>query len=107
MRATGREGVRRGRTPVTTRPADAPDAHSDVVETGSPLNTRTSSGSLITYVRILTGLCDAAFITNAYSWRIIDWAVSASLHYTPHGSPLARPRACTAEHGSQPHKRRP
>lgn len=33
-----------------------------------------------TYVRTIVGICYAAFITDAYSRRIVGWAVSASLH---------------------------
>ena len=32
MKLAGVEGVRRGRTPITTRPADEPDARPDLVE---------------------------------------------------------------------------
>ena len=34
----------------------------------------------MTYVRIPTGFCYVAFITDVFTRRIVGWAVSASLH---------------------------
>ena len=87
MRIAGVQGVRRGRTPVTTRPAEKPDTRLDLVE-----RRFTAEGpnqlwvADITYVRILTGMCYVAFITEVHTRRIVGWAVSAHLHTT--GLPL-------------------
>ncbi|MFJ6599982.1 IS3 family transposase [Micrococcus luteus] len=81
MKTAGLEGVRRGRKPITTRPAEAPDTRPDLVErrfaAARPHQLWVAD---ITYVRILTGFCYVAFITDVYSRRIVGWAVSASLH---------------------------
>ncbi|WP_311199966.1 IS3 family transposase, partial [Micrococcus lylae] len=81
MRAAGLQAVRRGRKPITTRPACEPDARPDLVEcrfaAERPHQLWVAD---ITYVRILTGFCYVAFITDVYSRRIVGWAVSASLH---------------------------
>lgn len=80
MRAAGLQGVRRGRKPVTTRPADVPDTRPDLVE-----RRFTADGpnqlwvADITYVRILAGFCYVAFINDVFTRRIVGWAVSASL----------------------------
>ena len=81
MKLAGVEGVRRGRTPITTRPADEPDARPDLVErcfTAQRPNQLWVAD--ITYVRILGGFCYVAFITDVYSRRIVGWAVSDNLH---------------------------
>ncbi len=66
MRTAGLVGVRRGRKPVTTRPANAPNSRPDLVErkfiAARPHQLWVAD---ITYVRILTGLCYVAFITDA------------------------------------------
>ena len=65
MREAGLEGVRRGRKPVTTKPAREPDARPDLVErkfiAERPNQLWVAD---ITYVRILTGVCYVAFITD-------------------------------------------
>lgn len=81
MRIAGLQGVRRGRKPVTTRPADAPDHRPDLVE-------RKFTADLphqlwvadITYVRVLSGFCYVAFITDVFSRKIVGWAVASTLH---------------------------
>ena len=81
MKLAGVEGVRRGRKPITTRPADEPDARPDLVErcfTAERPNQLWVAD--ITYVRILGGFCYVAFITDVYSRRIVGWAVSDNLH---------------------------
>ena len=81
MKLAGVEGVRRGRKPITTRPAGEPDARPDLVErcfTAERPNQLWVAD--ITYVRILGGFCYVAFITDVYSRRIVGWAVSGSLH---------------------------
>jgi len=81
MRAAGLQGVRRGRKPITTRPACEPDARPDLVErrfaAERPHQLWVAD---ITYVRILGGFCYVAFITDVFTRRIVGWAVSASLH---------------------------
>lgn len=65
MRAAGLEGVRRGRKPITTRPAQAPDTRPDLVErrfTAERPNQLWVAD--ITYVRTLVGFCYTAFITD-------------------------------------------
>ncbi|MGC5049803.1 IS3 family transposase, partial [Micrococcus porci] len=65
MRATGLQGVRRGRKPITTRPAGEPDARPDLVErrftAERPHQLWVAD---ITYVRIVGGFCYVAFITD-------------------------------------------
>lgn len=81
MKLAGLQGVRRGRKPVTTRPARQPDHRPDLVE-------RRFEAELphqlwvadITYVRTLAGFCYVAFITDVFTRRIVGWAVSTSLH---------------------------
>ena len=47
MRAAGLQGIRRGRKPVTTRPAEAPDARAGLASSGSSQpSVLISSGSL-------------------------------------------------------------
>ena len=81
MREAGLEGVRRGRKPVTTKPARELDSRPDLVErkfiAERPNQLWVAD---ITYVRILTGFCYVAFITDVCSRKIVGWAVSASLH---------------------------
>lgn len=81
MRAAGLQGIRRGRKPVTTRPAEAPDARADLVERQfTAQRPHQPWVADITYVRILTGSCYVAFITDVCTRRIVGWAVAASLH---------------------------
>ncbi len=89
MKAAGLEGVRRDRKPITTKPTGEPDTRPDVVERQFTANGPNQlwvadippqAGGAPTYVRILTGLCYVAFITDVYSRRIVGWAVSTSLH---------------------------
>ncbi|MCG7421439.1 IS3 family transposase [Micrococcus sp. ACRRV] len=81
MRAAVLQGVRRGRKPITTRPAGEPDARPDLVErrfaAERPHRLWVAD---ITYVRTITGFCYVAFITDVFTRRIVGWAVSASLH---------------------------
>lgn len=89
MRGAGLQGVRRGRKPITTKPTGESDTRPDVVERQFTANGPNQlwvadippqAGGAPTYVRILTGLCYVAFITDVYSRRIVGWAVSTSLH---------------------------
>jgi len=81
MRGAGLHGVRRGRKPVTTYPTHVPDALPDLAErrfTAEQPNRLWVAD--ITYVRILTGFCYVAFITDVCTRKIVGWAVSATLH---------------------------
>ncbi len=81
MKRAGLHGARRGRKPVTTRPAHQADHRPDLVE-----RQFTADGpnrlwvADITDVRILAGFCYLAFITDVFTRRIAGWAVSTSLH---------------------------
>ena len=81
MKAAGLTGVRRGRKPVTTRPSVEPDHRPDLVKrqfvAQGPNRLWVAD---ITYVRIPTGFCYVAFITDACTRKIVGWAVSATLH---------------------------
>ena len=81
MKLAGVEGVRRGRTPVTTKPAGEPDARPDLVERKfiAELPNQLWVAD-ITYVRTVAGFCYVAFITDVFTRRIVGWAVSATLH---------------------------
>ena len=81
MKLAGLRGVRRGRKPITTKPAGEPEARPDLVErqfTAEKPNQLWAAD--ITYIRILTGFCYVPFITDVCSRRIVGWTVSASLH---------------------------
>ncbi len=81
MKVAGLEGVRRGRKPVTTRPAAEPDARPDLVERRFAAERPNQLWVAdITYVRTLAGFCYVAFITDVFTRHIVGWAVSASLH---------------------------
>ena len=80
MRELGIRGVRRGRIPVTTRPAGSTGGREDLVNRAF---TADAPGRLhvadITYVRLANGsFAYVAFVTDAYARRIVGWAVSAS-----------------------------
>ncbi|MGY4843582.1 IS3 family transposase [Kocuria sp. MNB10] len=81
MRAAALQGVRRGRKPVTTRPAGEPDHRPDLVKrhftAERPHQLWVAD---ITYVRSLGGFCYTAFVTDVFTRKIVGWAVSASLH---------------------------
>ena len=81
MKIAGLQGVRRGRKPITTRPTAGEDQRPDLVErrfvADRPQQLWVAD---ITYVRILTGFCYVAFITDVFSRRIVGWAVAPTLH---------------------------
>ncbi|MCT1777149.1 IS3 family transposase [Brachybacterium sp. p3-SID957] len=81
MKIAGLQGVRRGRKPVTTHPEAGDDQRPDLVErrfvADRPQQLWVAD---ITYVRILTGFCYVAFITDVFSRRIVGWAVAPTLH---------------------------
>lgn len=88
MRAAGLQGVRRGRKPITTRPAAQPDRRPDLV--GRQFKADRPAALWVadfTYVRCQGGFAYTAFITDVYSRRIVGWAVSGSM--TTQALPLA------------------
>lgn len=75
MRQAGLEGIRRGRTPITTRPAQAPDSRPDLVNRHFKANRPNELWVAdITYVRTMSGFVYTAFITDVYSLKIAGWA---------------------------------
>ena len=79
MRSLGMRGVRRGRIPVTTRPARSRGGREDLVQRRF---TADAPGLLqvadITYVRLSNGsFAYVAFVADAFARRIVGWAVSA------------------------------
>ncbi len=84
MKIAGLQGVRRGRKPVTTCSADGDDQRPDLVErrfvADRPQQLWVAD---ITYVRMLSGFCYVAFITDVFSRRIVGWAVAPTLHTEP------------------------
>ncbi|MGP5627002.1 IS3-like element IS3501 family transposase, partial [Brachybacterium alimentarium] len=72
MKIAGLQGVRRGRKPVTIRPEAGVDQRPDLVErkfvADRPQQLWVAD---ITYVRILTGFCYVAFITDVFGRRIV------------------------------------
>lgn len=80
MRIAGIAGVRRGRTPITTRGSQAVDLRPDLVNrqfTASRPN-KLWVGD-ITYVRTLSGFVYTAFVTDVYSRKIVGWATRSSM----------------------------
>ena len=79
MHAAGLQGVRRGRKPFTTVPADQPDRRPDLVD---PDVTADAPNRLwvadITCVRTLSGFCYTAFVTDMCTRQIAGWSVSAA-----------------------------
>ena len=80
MRLAGVSGKGKGRSPVTTRRSKTVDTCPDLV--GREF---TASGpnklwvADITYVRTKKGIVYAAFVTDAYSRRVVGWALSDSM----------------------------
>ncbi len=81
MKAAALCGIRRGRKVFTTTPAGGPDLRPDLVERNF---TAAAPNHLwvadITYVRIPSGFCYTAFITDVRTRRIVGWSVATSLH---------------------------
>lgn len=81
MKIAGLQGVRRGRKPVTTCSADGDDQRPDLVKrrfvADRPQQLWVAD---ITYVRMLSGFCYVAFVTDVFSRRIVGWAVAPTLH---------------------------
>ena len=81
MRGLGIRGVRRGRTPVTTRPAKGAGGRTDLVErkfeASAPNRLHVAD---ITYVRMANGSFGyTAFVTDVFARRIVGWACATTL----------------------------
>ena len=81
MRESGIRGVRRGRTPVTTKPAKGAGGRPDLVERGfeaeAPNRLHVAD---ITYVRMANGsFGHTAFVTDVFARRIVGWACATTM----------------------------
>ena len=80
IRLAGISSKGTGRSPITTRKANMPDLRPDLVERefkAQGPNKLWVAG--ITYVRTRKGTVNAAFATDAYSRRIVRWALLNSM----------------------------
>ena len=81
MRELGIRGVRRGRTPVTTKPAKGTGGRPDLVErrfeAEAPNRLHVAD---ITYVRMANGSFGyTAFVTDVFARRIVGWACATTM----------------------------
>ena len=81
MRELGIRGVRRGRTPVTTKPAKGTGGRPDLVERGfeaeAPNRPHVAD---ITYVRMANGsFGHTAFAADVFARRIVGWACATTM----------------------------
>lgn len=81
MRESGIRGVRRGRTPVTTKPAKGTGGRPDLVErrfeAEAPNRLHVAD---ITYVRMANGsFGHTAFVTDVFARRIVGWACATAM----------------------------
>ena len=81
MRGLGIRGVRRGKTPVTTRPAKGAGGRPDLVErkfeAKAPNRLHVAD---ITYVRMANGSFGyTAFVTDVFARRIVGWACATTM----------------------------
>ena len=81
MRESGIRGVRRGRTPVTTKPARGTGGRPDLVERGfeaeAPNRPHVAD---VTYVRMASGSFGyTAFAANVFARRIVGWACATAM----------------------------
>ena len=80
MKIAGIAGVRRGRTAITTRPAQVPESRPDLVKrcfkAGKPNELWVAD---ITYVRTISGFVYTAFVTDVFSRKIVGWATRSSM----------------------------
>lgn len=87
MKAAGIQGAHRGRKPITTRPAKAPDDRPDLVNRNFTADAPNRLWVAdFTYVRTMSGFCYTAFITDVFSGKIVGWGVSSTMHVL--GMPL-------------------
>jgi len=80
MKEMGLQGVRRGKKPKTTIPSSRP-CPQDLVQRNfkAPAPNRLWVAD-ITYVSTLSGFVYVAYVTDAFSRRIVGWNVSSTLH---------------------------
>lgn len=92
MKVAGISGVRRGRKPVTTRPAMVPDSRPDLVNRQfKAVRPNELWVTDITYVRTLSGFVYTAFVTDVFSRKIVGWATRTTMQ--TQALPLVDPRA--------------
>lgn len=73
-------GVRRGRSPITTRPPQAPDTRPDLVQRNFRANGPNQLWVAdITYVRTRTGFVYTAFVTDVFSRMIVGWSTRSTM----------------------------
>lgn len=81
MRLADIAGAHRGRKPLTTRAAKTIDERPDLVKRDF---TAVAPNRLwvadFTYVKIYSGFCYTAFITDVFSRKIVGWGVSSTMH---------------------------
>ncbi len=102
MRGLGIQGVRRGKTPVTTKPVKGtgggPDPVDRKFEAEAPNRLHVAG---ITYVRMVDGrFAYAAFVTDVFARRIVGWARATTMN--PEELPpqaLGQAIAWAASHG--------
>ena len=102
MRGLGIRGVRRGKTPVTTRPAKGAGGRPDLVERkfeAKAPNRLHVAG--ITYVRMANGSFGyTAFAAGVYARRIVGWACAMTMNtQEPPLQALEQAIAWAATHG--------
>lgn len=88
MRESGIRGVRRGRTPVTTKPAKGTGGRPDLVERGfeaeAPNRPHVAD---ITYVRMANGsFGHTAFAADVFARRIVGWACATTMAESADGA---------------------
>lgn len=81
MRELGVQGVRRGRTPVMTKPVKGTGGRPDLVgrkfKASAPNRLHVAD---ITYVRMSDGrFGHTAFVTDVFARRVVGWACAASM----------------------------
>lgn len=81
MRGLGIQGVRRGKTPVTAKPAKGTGGRPDLVdrkfEAEAPNRLHVAD---ITYVRMANGSFGyTAFVTDVFARRIVGWACATTM----------------------------
>lgn len=80
MRTAGIRGVRRGRTPITTRKGRQADTRPDLVErqfTADRPNHLWVAD--MTYLRTKVGCVYTAFVTDVFSRKIVGWSTRSSM----------------------------
>ncbi len=82
MRGLGIQGVRRGKTPVTAKPAKGTGGRPDLVdrkfEAEAPNRLHVAD---ITYVRMADGrFAYTAFVTDVFARRIVGWACAMTMN---------------------------